>query len=104
MPGVVGGTGVALAPGPETSKVLVPAGSLSALAQSKLTCHICVVESESWNPGIPVIRIPPFTFQYVSPAGSSVTPVPSINFGGFGYMPFEIAVCGVRGSPWQVAQ
>src|SRR5579863_4304021 len=74
-------------------------GSLSASASSRLTCHISVVESALSKPGIPVMRIPPETFQYVSPAGSSVTPLPSISFGGFGNMPFAIAVCGCPGSP-----
>ena len=51
-----------------------------------------------------LIRIPPDTFQYVSAGGSSVTPVPSISFGGCGNIPFAIAVCGVNGSPWHTAQ
>src|SRR5271165_573677 len=38
-------------------------GNLSALASNRLTCHICVVESVLLNPGIPVMRIPPATFQ-----------------------------------------
>ena len=39
------------------------AGSLSALASNRLTCHICVVDSVLSNPGIPVIRIPLSTFK-----------------------------------------
>jgi hypothetical protein len=74
-------------------------GSLSEFASSKLTCHICVVESDLSNPGIPVIRIPPATFQYVSAAGSSLTPVPSSNFGGLGNIPLAIAVWGCPGNP-----
>jgi len=93
------GAGVLVVAGPATKRVLVAGGNLSALAQSKLTCHICVDDSEFWKPGIPVIRIPPFTFQYVSPAGSSVTPLPSISLGGLGYIPFAIADSGVNGNP-----
>lgn len=50
--------------------------SLSAFFSSKLTCQIFVSPSCSLNPGIPVIRIPPNTVQYVSQDSSSVTPVP----------------------------
>ncbi|SRR5712691_2668011 len=39
-------------------------GSLSAFASSRLTCHICAVESVLSNHGIPVMRIPPETFQW----------------------------------------
>src|SRR5580765_5231767 len=79
-------------------------GSLSALAHNKLTCHICVVESVFSNPGIPVIRMPPATFQYDSPGGSSVTPVPSINLGGLGNIPLAMADCSAPGKPWHTAQ
>src|SRR5579859_1922007 len=82
-----------------TSFSFAAAGNLSAFAQTKLTCHICVVDNDVLKPGIPVIRIPPDTFQYVSPGSSSVTPLPSINFGGTGNIPFAIAVCGAPGTP-----
>lgn len=39
------------------------AGSLSAFASNRLTCHLSVVERVFSNPGIPVMRIPPETFQ-----------------------------------------
>ena len=64
---------------------------------SRLTCHICVGESSFSNPGIPVMRIPPATFQYVSSGGSSVTPFPSISLGGLGNIPCAIAVRGCPG-------
>src|SRR5579863_2511561 len=83
---------------PPTRLSFTDCGSLSAFASSTLTCHICVVDNVLTKPGMPVIRIPPETFQYVSPAGSSVTPVPSKSFGGFGNIPFAIAVCGVSGT------
>src|SRR5579859_4946810 len=79
-------------------------GSLSALAQSRLTCHICVGESCFSNPGMPVMRMPPVTFQYVSWGVSSVTPLPSMSLGGLGNIPKEIAVGGWLGRPWQTAQ
>src|SRR5579862_1876350 len=79
-------------------------GNLSEFASSKLTCHISVGDNDLSNPGIPVMRIPPETFQYVSPAGSSLTPVPSISFGGFGNIPLAMAVCGCPGKPWHTAQ
>jgi len=50
-------------------------------------------------PGIPVIRIPPATFQYVSAAGSSLTPFPSSKIGGLGNIPLAMAVCGCPGNP-----
>jgi len=50
--------------GDDTARLSFTAcGSLSALASKRLTCHISVVESEFEKPGIPVIRIPPATFQ-----------------------------------------
>src|SRR3954463_3610478 len=101
---VVAGAGVVAAAGPDTRIVFVAVGNLSAFAQSRLTCHIWSVESESWNPGIPLMRMPPFTFQYVSPGESSVTPLPSISFGGSGYIPFAIGVGGLNGTPGQPAQ
>src|SRR6266849_8221021 len=55
------------------SAALVLSGSLSACASNWLTCHICVGESICPNPGMPVMRRPLETFQYVSPTGSSVT-------------------------------
>src|ERR1700692_3530607 len=79
-------------------------GNLSALATNKLTCHIWVGESNFSNPGIPVIRIPPATFQYDSSGASSVTPLPSMSLGGLGNIPCEIAVSGCPGNPWQTAQ
>ena len=42
---------------------LTSAGNLSALASSRLTCHIWSVVSEPLNPGIPVRRMPLATFQ-----------------------------------------
>ena len=51
------------AAGPAARLFFTDAGSLSAFASSNLTCLICVVESVFSNPGIPVMRIPPATFQ-----------------------------------------
>lgn len=55
------------------------------------------------NPGILVSRIPFDTFRYASPAGSSVTPLPLNNCGGWGNMPLETAVSDWPGSPWPAA-
>src|SRR5581483_11063423 len=53
---------------------------------------------------MPVSRIPFATFQYVSPTGSSVTPLPWNNWGGGGYMPFAVGVLGWPLIPWHTAQ
>ena len=51
---------------------------LSAAASNMLTCHIWVLLSTLLKDGIPVNRIPLDTFQYVSYAGSSLTPTTSL--------------------------
>jgi hypothetical protein len=80
-----GGTGPVVAGAPnagpvETAsprKMLSAAGGngLSALANSTLTCHISVLVNCVLKSGIPVKRMPFATFQYVSPGGSSLTPM-----------------------------
>src|SRR5882757_9364430 len=85
--GGVGGAGVA-------SEAFTESGNLSAFASKRLTCHVWVSVSEPWKPGMPVRRMPWATFQYVSPGSSSVTPFPFINSGGFGNMPWAMAVAG----------
>ena len=49
--------------GAETRAVFTEAGSLSALASSSDTCHICVSLSDLLNPGMPVRRKPLAIFQ-----------------------------------------
>lgn len=58
---LAGATGGAAGPAARLS--FTDCGSLSAFATSKLTCHICVLDRVFPKPGIPVIRIPPATFQ-----------------------------------------
>src|SRR6516162_10558243 len=77
---------------------------LSAFFKSTLTCHILFSPRVSRNPGMPVMRIPPSTFQYVSETSSSVTPVPRNSCGGFGNIPLAMLVSGSPGRPWQTAQ
>src|SRR6267154_990701 len=72
---------------------------LSAFASNTLTCQICVSLSVSLNAGMPVKRIPFFAFQYVSHAGSSVTPLPLKSSGGLGNMPFAILLLPSPGDP-----
>src|SRR5215468_9796819 len=69
-----------------------------------LTCQACVSDRDPRNPGMLVRRIPFITFQYVSPAVSSVTPFPCRSSGGFGNIPCAMAVTDVPGEPWQTAQ
>lgn len=58
LAGVTGG-----AAGPAAKLSFTDWGSLSAFAISKLTCHICVEDRVFSKPGIPVMRMPPDTFQ-----------------------------------------
>src|SRR6266849_2622199 len=88
----------------DESAACTASGSLPAFATMRLTCQACVSESDCWNPGMPDRRIPLTTFQYDSPTGSSVTPLPRKSCGGLGNIPEAIAVTGCPGSPWQTAQ
>jgi hypothetical protein len=58
--GIILESGVA---GPAVRRSFAAFGSLSAFASNRLTCHICAVERLLPKPGIPVIRMPPATFQ-----------------------------------------
>ena len=51
------------AAGPAAKLSFTDWGSLSALATNKLTCYICVLDNVFSKPGIPVMRMPPATFQ-----------------------------------------
>lgn len=83
----------------------MPAGSLSALATSAVTCHRSVSDNVSPKAGMPDRRMPCVTFQYVVPCGSSVTISPGLNnCGGSGDMPLAIAEISPSGTPWHITQ
>ena len=64
-------------PGGALVKAAFTAGEiLSELASKTLTCHNWVSFRCALNPGMPERRMPFLAFQYVSQAGSSLTPVP----------------------------
>ena len=65
------------------SAVFTESGISFACASSSLTCHGCVPLSLVLQEGIPERRIPLAAFQKVSDAGSSVTPLPRNDCGGF---------------------
>jgi hypothetical protein len=91
---------------PAASTALVWSGILSAFASNRLTCHISVGERDLLNEGMPVMRIPLDTFQYVWLGGSSVTMSSVVkSCGGTGNMPLAAGGSEASlGSPWQKAQ
>src|SRR5437667_6156189 len=87
-----------------TRATFTEGGTLSALANSWLTCQSCESVRRPLKLGMPVRRMPFSASQWVFQTGSSVTPVPWNSSGGLGYMPWAMEVSGPAGSPWQTAQ